>query len=115
MNLTSVILGPVVTEKAMALAEKNQHVLFITKGATKDDVKSAVKKFFGVSATSVNIIKMPEKIRVRGARGATPKRKPRVKAIITLSVGQSFDPLKTKIFAEKSKKSAPKPSSSDVK
>jgi len=115
MNLSTVILGPVVTEKAMTLAEKNQHTLYVTKGATKDEVKSAVKKFFNITALSVNIIKMPEKIRVRGARGATPKRKPRTKAIITLAEGQNFDPLKTKVSAEKPKKAASKTSSSDVK
>lgn len=115
MNLSSVILGPVVTEKAMALSEKNQHTLFVAKGATKDEVKAAMKKFFHAEALSVNIIKMPEKIRVRGARGATPKRKPRVKAIVTLAAGKTFDPLRTKANAEKPKKSAPKNSSSDVK
>ena len=113
MNLSGVILGPVVSEKAMALAEHNQHTLLVDQKATKAEIKSAVKKFFGVDPVSVAIIKIPQKIRVRSQRGPQPKRKPRTKAIITLRAGEVFDPLKPKGVPEP-KKSAKK-SSSDTK
>lgn len=108
MNLSGVILGSVVSEKAVKLAEQNQHVFLVDKNATKTEIKAAMKKFFGVSPIAVNIIKMPQKIRVRAKNGPQPKRKPRVKAIVSLRAGESFDPLK---IVKKTPKSVKKSSS----
>ena len=94
MNLSQVISSPVVTEKAMRHSENNQVVLTVHPDATKDEIKSALHKFFGVEATSVRVSTLPEKIRMRGRHGPQPKRKPKKKAIISLKKGQSFDILK---------------------
>lgn len=95
MNASHVILGPVITEKAVQIAEKNnQHTLYIHTDATKDDVKNALKKFFGVEADSIKIVKLHHKIRVRSKYGPQVKRKQRKKAIVCLKEGKSFDLLK---------------------
>ncbi len=94
MNLSHVIQGPVVTEKAMRHSENNQVVLLVHPDATKTEIKSAVSKFFGTQVADVKIIHTPLKVRVRGKHGPQPKRKPRKKAIICLKEGQSFDILK---------------------
>ncbi len=107
MNLTQVITGPVVTEKAMRHSENNQVVLHIHSDATKTDVKSALKKYFSVEADGVRIVYMPVKIRVRGKHGPQAKRKPKKKAIISLKKGQSFDILK--MAGTATKKPAKKP------
>lgn len=94
MNLSQVILGPVVTEKTVKLAENDQHAVVVHSDATKTEIKSAIFKFYGLEPQSVNIIKTPEKMRVRGRRGAQVKRKTRKKAILTFTKGTTFDLLK---------------------
>lgn len=111
MNLSYVIKGPVITEKSMKLSEHNQYVLRVHDDATKDEIKSAVKKFFGVDASDVKIIHLPKKIRVRSAHGPQTKRKPRKKAIICLPEGTSFDILKFAPVAKAPKKKGDKESS----
>lgn len=91
MNLTHVILGPVNTEKSVVLAEDGQHVIYVHMDATKEDVRSAAKKFFAIDITDVRMIKMPEKFRVRGKFGQQVKRKRRKKAIVRVRDGKNFD------------------------
>lgn len=106
MNMSHVILGPAVTEKALHLSEKkNQHVLFVHSDATKLDVSRAIQTFFGVKTKEVRIVKMPKKIRVRGKFGPQVKRKERKKAIVRLAEGESLDLLKL----------APEPTAKKVK
>lgn len=96
MKSTSIFLGPVVTEKAMKLAEFGKHVFYVHQDATKGSIKSALAELYKVDALGVQIIKMPSKSRVRGKAGPQVKRKPRIKAIVTLKKGEKFDLLQTK-------------------
>jgi len=96
MNLSQVIIGPVVTEKAMKLAsDQNYHTIFVHPQATKLYIKTTLKKYYDVDVAAVKIIKMPSKTRVRGTRGPQIKRKPRVKALVKLKTG-TLDLLKIK-------------------
>ncbi len=114
MNLSYVILGPVVTEKSMHTVDKTgQHTVYIHADATKIDVKSAIKKFFGAGVSSVQIIKLPIKIRVRGKNGPQIKRKVRKKAIIRLNEGHTLDLLK--LASEPKEKSTKKVSATAEK
>jgi large subunit ribosomal protein L23 len=95
MNISHVILGPVISEKSMkTFEEKGQHFLYVHADATKADIKSAIKNFFDVNVRKVQIIKLPTKTRVRGKHGPQIKRKRRKKAILSLRGGESFDLLK---------------------
>ena len=55
-NLMRVLLGPVISEKATMVAEKNEQVAFqVARDANKSDVKQAVELLFKVQVDSVQI------------------------------------------------------------
>ena len=83
------ILSPLITEKATALAEKNQVVFKVQLDATKPEIKAAVEKLFSVQVEAVNTIVMKGKTkRFRGREG---KRSDWKKAMVRLAEGQSID------------------------
>ena len=84
-----VILGPVITEKATALAETNTVVFKVRMDATKPQIKEAVEKLFDVKVKSVNTLVTKGKVKMfRGTRG---RRSDVKKAIVTLAEGQTID------------------------
>ena len=97
MNAEQVIRRPIVlTEKANALREKENQVVFeVTRAANKVQIKDAVQKLFKVSVVSVNTLIVRGKERRMGrGRAKTQNWK---KAIVTLKEGESID-----FFAEAS-------------
>ncbi len=120
MNLSHVIIGPVVTEKSMNIVDKiGHHTLYVHANSTKSDIKSAILLYFGAQVSSVRIVKLPTKTRVRGKQGPQIKRKKRKKAIISLKTGETLDLLKLTTPPKKPKKavkkSSPEPSSPSEK
>ena len=85
MELSNVIIGQVMTEKAEALKGAKTYTLHITQHATKVDVKNALKKYYDVEVVSVRIILTRPKTRQMGGRGTMEKRHRMKKALITLS------------------------------
>ena len=73
MEPASVIIRVHVTEKALMLAEKNNVLtLIVQKGATKQQIKEAVEKLYGVRVMKVNTLVTPtgeKKAYVRLAEG----------------------------------------------
>ena len=66
----SIILRPRITEKATFVNEANVHTFEIASEATKKQVIEAVKAFYGVVPTKVNIVKNPAKeVFLRGKKG----------------------------------------------
>jgi len=56
-RLMQILLGPVVSEKATMVAEKNEQVIFqVARDANKLDVKKAVELLFKVEVDSVQIV-----------------------------------------------------------
>jgi large subunit ribosomal protein L23 len=97
MNAEQVIRRPIVlTEKANALREKENQVVFeVTRAANKVQIRDAVQKLFKVSVVSVNTLIVRGKERRMGrGRAKTQNWK---KAIVTLKEGDSID-----FFAEAS-------------
>ena len=84
MELTNVILGPVVTEKSELLKQERTYALKVANSATKVDVKKALTKFFNVEVKSVRVLRTTTKVREVGPRVIT-KRKPYKKVFVTLS------------------------------
>ena len=84
-----VILGPVITEKATALAETNKVVFKVRMDATKPQIKTAVEKLFDVKVKSVNTL--VRKGKVKRFRGMLGRQSDVKKAIVTLAEGQSID------------------------
>jgi large subunit ribosomal protein L23 len=76
MNPDEVILAVVRTQKAVSLIEKENKLTFVVRlEATKEDVKRAVEKLYGVEVEKVNTLITP-----RGEKKAYVKLKLEYKA-----------------------------------
>ncbi|HTR61716.1 MAG TPA: 50S ribosomal protein L23 [Candidatus Binataceae bacterium] len=90
MNLESIILSPLVTEKGTMASEKANQVVFrVRPHASKDLVREAVEKLFKVTVLKVRTSNYLGKERRRGVvRGAKPDWK---KAYVTLKEGDRIE------------------------
>ncbi|PIR52974.1 50S ribosomal protein L23 [Candidatus Peregrinibacteria bacterium CG10_big_fil_rev_8_21_14_0_10_49_10] len=86
MDLSRVILGPVVTEKAegQKLSVKT-YWLRVSPRASKVDVKAALKRVYDVDAASVRMLRVGGKVRAIGRTRTMQKRHPYKRAIVTLT------------------------------
>ena len=89
-KLYDIIQGPIITEKTMALKEKNNQYTFkVLKSANKIEIKQAVEEIFKVKVVSVNTINvLPKRARVGQHVGFKPAYK---KAIIRLEKDNKID------------------------
>ena len=89
MNLDSVILSPLVTEKGTMASEKANQVVFrVRPHASKDLVREAIEKLFKVTVLKVRTAKFMGKERRRGRfTGYRPDWK---KAYVTLRKGEKM-------------------------
>jgi len=87
MDLSQVILGSIVTEKAerLKIQPKRTHVIKIADGATKIDVRNALKRFYDVDVTSVRVLRTPAKSRQFGRGKSMEKRHRSKHAFVTLA------------------------------
>lgn len=86
MDLSQVIVGPVVTEKAERLKGVNRtYTLRVATKATKIDVINALRKYYDVDARNVRVMRMPSKVRLVGRGKFLTKRKAFKKVMVTLS------------------------------
>jgi large subunit ribosomal protein L23 len=90
MNLESIILSPLITEKGTMASEKANQVVFrVRPHASKDLVREAVEKLFKVTVLRVRTANFLGKERRRGlVRGAKPDWK---KAYVTLKEGDRIE------------------------
>lgn len=86
MELSQVIIGPIVTEKSerMKAADKRVVTLQVAPKATKIDVKNALRKFYDVDATDVRVMRVPRKTRRIGRNQEMEKRHHYKKVMVTL-------------------------------
>lgn len=85
----NVLVEPVVTEKSVAMTGK--YTFKVNPGANKNDVKTAVKKFYGVDVEEVRIITTKPKTRLAGRGMTITKRASAKKAIVTLKDGKTLN------------------------
>ncbi|PID70195.1 50S ribosomal protein L23 [bacterium DOLZORAL124_38_8] len=90
MLVSDVLLAPVQTEKTVQQLV-GKYVFYVHSGATKGDIKNAIKEFYGKDVEKVNIVKNPAKTRLIGRGTVAQKRAEKKKAIITLQEGQTLD------------------------
>ncbi|TSC58726.1 MAG: 50S ribosomal protein L23 [Candidatus Peregrinibacteria bacterium Greene0416_19] len=86
MDLTHVILGPIITEKAerlKAAGPRHTYTMRISPRATKVDVRNALKRFYSAEVDSVRVMWVEPKFRTLGA-GSMEKRHAFKKALVTL-------------------------------
>jgi large subunit ribosomal protein L23 len=90
MNLSDVIKRPLITEKATALKELTNAVLFaVDRRANKKEVREAVEKMFKVKVDDVRTLNVAGKVKRRGRTiGLRPGWK---KAIVVLKEGEKIE------------------------
>lgn len=84
MLLTSIILGPVITEKAELLKAANTYVIKVHPQATKIDVKNALKKFYDVDVASIRVLHTVPKRRAVSQHMSIEKRHRSKRMIVRL-------------------------------
>lgn len=87
--LTSVILSPVITEKAMTGSAFSQVTFKVADSADKPTIKRAVEALFDVKVKAVNTVNTAGK--TKRFRGRLGQRSGYKKAIVTLAEGQTID------------------------
>ena len=97
MELTNVLISPVVTEKSTSAQAMQKYTFMVRLGSNKIQVKNAVEKAYGVKVKDVNIIPVLKKIRLAGRGRPITKRRIGRKAVVTLAPKQSLDFNKIKV------------------
>lgn len=90
-DLTSVITGPRITEKAVGLGDKNVYTFSVSRAATKFLVRDAVKTLYGVTPVKVNIVNKKPALRLSGARNRMVKVAGEKKAYVYLKKGDTIN------------------------
>lgn len=83
MDITHVIIKPLVTEKSTNLQAKQDYVFKVDTRANKHQIKAAVEKMFKVNVLKVNVINIPGKEKMVGRHKVQTKSWK--KAIVTLA------------------------------
>lgn len=90
-----ILIRPMITEKAMAMAAGSKYVFEVATSANKHQVSQSIKEIYKVDVVKVNAIriKSEEKL-IRGRYKATIKAKKKV--IVTLKKGQKIEGFEVK-------------------
>ena len=91
MDLTKVLISPVVTEKSTDAQASRKYSFMVHLNTNKVEVRNAVEKSYGVKVEQVNIIPVLKKVRLAGRGKSITKRHTGKKAIVTLKPKQSID------------------------
>ena len=89
MDVRSVIIRPVISEKSYALLNANKYTFRVHDDATKPQVRQAVEAIFGVRVLDVRTQNVKPKPKRRGLY--TGKRRGWKKAIVTLHADDSIE------------------------
>lgn len=89
--MKSVIIAPLITERSMALVKQGKFSFRVSKNATKDAIKKAVKDTFSVDVVSVDTVTQKGKTHRVGVRRVEKRLAPVKKAVVTLKSGQKID------------------------
>lgn len=89
-RLMQVLVSPIVSEKATAVAEKHNQVLFkVLQDATKPEIKAAVELLFKVEVDKVSVVNIKGKTK-RFGKGVGRRDNVR-KAYVCLKQGQELN------------------------
>ncbi len=77
-------MGPVVTEKAERLKALGTYTIKVSLGATKIDVKNALRKYYDVEVASIRVLRTNPKHRMVGQGTVMEKRHRSKRMIIRL-------------------------------
>ncbi|WP_018963293.1 50S ribosomal protein L23 [Coprothermobacter platensis] len=86
---SDVLIGPVLTEKALTLHREGKYTFYVRKDANKVDIKKAVEQVFNVKVSKVYTLYVRGKQKRRGyTEYRTSDRK---KAVVQLVPGQHIE------------------------
>ncbi|MCC7058741.1 MAG: 50S ribosomal protein L23 [Burkholderiaceae bacterium] len=89
-RLMTVLVAPIVSEKATMVAEKNGQVMFrVLQDATKDEIRAAVELLFKVEVESVQVLNQKGKQKRFGRFNG--RRRNLRKAYVNLKAGQEIN------------------------
>lgn len=91
MDLSNVLLSPVVTEKSSTAQAGRKYTFLVHLNTNKVEVQKAVESAYGVKVQQVNIVPVLKKVRVVGRGRAITKRSTGKKAIVTLAPKNNID------------------------
>lgn len=90
-DLSSVLIKPRITEKAVGQSEQNVYTFVVRRDATKHDVRDAVKAAFGVTPVKVNIVNKQPRQHMSRRIGKKITEKGRKKAYVYLKKGDTIN------------------------
>lgn len=90
-DVSSALIKPRITEKAALLLEKNVYTFEIKKGASKYDVRDAVKSLYNVTPVQIRIVNQVPRHFMSKARGRKMMVHGLRKAYVYLKKGDSID------------------------
>jgi large subunit ribosomal protein L23 len=89
-RLATVLVAPIISEKATRVAEKSNQVMFkVLRSATKPEIKAAVELMFKVEVASVQTVQQKGKVKRFGGR--VGRRDHVKKAYVCLKPGQELN------------------------
>ena len=89
-RLATILMAPIISEKATSVAEKNNQVLFkVLRDATKPEIKAAVELLFKVEVESVSTLVQKGKVKKFGR--SIGRRDHVKKAYVSLKAGQELN------------------------
>jgi large subunit ribosomal protein L23 len=90
-NVTGVLMSPHLTEKSVALGERNVYTFEVHKDANKHQVRDAVKALYNVTPVKVNIVNKKPAKRLQGSRGKMVHVSGIKKAYVYLAKGDTIN------------------------
>jgi large subunit ribosomal protein L23 len=96
MNISQIILRPVLTEKSVKSASLNKFTFIVHENANKISVKRALKDLYGVKVVKINMLRTLPKYKWSRGRKLVQKRPRTHRAIVTLKAGEKLDLSKLK-------------------
>ena len=89
-RLATILMAPIISEKATSVAEKNNQVLFkVLRDATKPEIKAAVELLFKVEVEKVSTVVQKGKVKRFGR--SIGRRDHVKKAYVSLKAGQELN------------------------
>ena len=85
MELSRIILGPVMTEKAEVQKTRGIYTLRVSQHASKIDVKNALRKVYDTDVASIRVLRTVPKRRILGAGRSMEKRHREKRMIVRLA------------------------------
>ncbi len=90
MRLHDVVIRPIITEKSMTLAGKDQYTFAVARNATKEQVKEAVEKIFKVTVMRVGVMVVKGGSIKTGLKRVEVTKQPWKKAVVTVKKGDKI-------------------------